>query len=298
MTSLRSMHFVPAANAKMLQRALASNADALILDLEDSVAPEAKEGARLEICRWLREIDFGCKQRVVRINALATPWGEEDLAMTAETPPDLYMVPKVDGPYDLERIDGQLRRRSSAAWLETGLIPIATETPAAVLRIVDIARGPRVRALTWGAEDLSAALGARRTRAPSGEYLEVFRFARSMALLAAAAAGVDAIDGVFVDFHDLEGLRREAHEAADQGFAGKMTIHPDQIDVVNEVFTPSSEDLTAARALLEAYEQHRSQGRMAFQFKGQMVDAPHLERARRLLVRAGSVTIPGKPAGS
>jgi len=273
----------------MLDRALASNADALILDLEDSVAPEGKEAARSEVCGWLREVDFGRKKRIVRINALATPWGEEDLAATAIEPPDAYMVPKVEGAYDLERIDAHLCRFSPSASLATGLIPIATETPSAVLNIENIARAPRVCALAWGAEDLATALGARRNRSPAGRYLDVFQFARCRALLAAAAARVDAIDGVFVDFSDLDGLREEAHEAADQGFSGKLTIHPRQIDVVNEVFTPSEAAVARARELLRAYEAHRAAGNMAFQFEGQMVDAPHLEQARRLLAKVDAV---------
>ena len=291
MRPLRSLHFVPGAHTKMLDRALASAADALILDLEDSVRPESKERARDEICRWLRQADFGRKQRIVRINALGTPWGEDDLAATAGLEPDAYMVPKVESAYDLERIDGHLRRWARVGGREAQLIPIATETPGGVLHIARVARAPRVRALTWGAEDLSAALGARRNRDAQGRYLDVFRLARSMTLLAAGAAGIDAVDGVYVDFRDLDGLRREAEDAADQGFSGKMTIHPDQIEVVNAVFTPSDADVAIARRLLEAYAAHGSSGRAAFEFEGQMVDLPHVERARRLLARAD----PDKP---
>ncbi len=283
---MRSLHFVPAAKRRMLDHALDSNADALILDLEDSVSPEAKIEARTEICRWLHEVDFGTKTRIVRINALATPWGEDDLAALSECAPDLFMVPKVETPYDLERIDAQLRRLPHPPEEEPGLIPIATETPAAVLGVADIARAPRVRALTWGAEDLSAALGAQRTRDRSGRYLEVFRLARSLALLAASAARIDAIDGVFVDFENLDGLREESDNAAAQGFTGKMTIHPNQIDIVNQAFTPTAEAVAEATELLEAYETHRRSGHMAFRFRGEMVDAPHLERARRLLLRS------------
>src|SRR5262249_48732779 len=142
---------------------------------------------------------------------------------------------------------------------------------------------PRVCALAWGGEDLSAALGARRNRDASGEYLEVFRWARSAALLAAAAAGIDALDAVYVEFRDLEGLRREAEAAADTGFAGKLTIHPDQIPIVNAAFTPTADEIRSAEELLAAAARA---GAGAFEHRGQMVDVPHLVRARRLLERA------------
>jgi citrate lyase subunit beta/citryl-CoA lyase len=225
----------------------------------------------------------------VRINALDTPFAQADLAATLPLCPDAYLVPKVNGPEELAALDAALARLERERDLPeraVALIPIATETPQGLLRIAEIARAARVTALTWGAEDLSAALGARASRDAEGRYLEVFRHARTMALLAAAAAGVDPIDGVYTDIRDLAGLAREAHDAAQQGFAGKMTIHPDQIPVVNGAFTPSPDEIEASRALLEAFEQGRSDGRGAVRFRGQMIDAPHLERARRILARA------------
>jgi citrate lyase subunit beta/citryl-CoA lyase len=273
----------------MLEKALASSADGLILDLEDSVPLDAKESARGEVARWLAERDFGTRERIVRLNALDTPFARADLAATLPGRPDAYLVPKVNGPEDLVALDAdlaRLEREHGLAERSVALIPIATETPLGLLRIAEIARAPRVSALTWGAEDLSAALGARANRDAEGRYLDVFRHARVMALVAAAAAGVDAIDGVYTDIRDLEGLAREAHDAAQQGFAGKMTIHPDQIPVVNGAFTPSPDDIAHSRELLEAFERERGTGRGAFRFRGQMVDAPHLERARRILARA------------
>jgi citrate lyase subunit beta / citryl-CoA lyase len=285
----RSLHFVPGASSRMIGKALASSADGLILDLEDSVPLDAKESARAEVARWLAELDFGAKERIVRINALDTPLAQADLAATLPKRPDAYLVPKVNGPEDLAALDAMLaalEREHGLAERSVPLIPIATETPQGLLRIAEIARAPRVTALTWGAEDLSAALGARASRDAEGRYLDVFRHARVMALVAAAAAGVDAIDGVYVDIRDLDGLAREAHDAAQQGFAGKMTLHPDQIPVVNGAFTPSQDEIAESRALLEAFEQERAAGRLAFRFRGRMVDAPHLARARRLLARA------------
>src|SRR5262245_43775288 len=283
----RSVHFVPAGNERFLERALATPADALVLDLEDAVRLEHKAEARARAAEWLRERDFGGRERIVRMNPIESGLGEADLEATLGAGPDTYMVPKVRGPADLEQIDARLRaleRACGRAEGSTALLPIATETPEGVLAVREIARAPRVAALTWGGEDLSAALGARRNRDARGEYLEVFRYARIATLLAAAAAGVDAIDGVYVDLRDVDGLRREAESAADMGFAGKLTIHPDQIPIVNAVFMPSEDDVRAAEELLDAAARA---GAGAFEHRGQMVDVPHVSRARKLLERAG-----------
>jgi len=273
----------------MLSRALESQADSLVLDLEDSVPLESKDSARQEIARWLREHDFGGKERIVRINGLDTPYATLDLEATVPTRPDAFLVPKLRSPAELRELDAQLTRLEWQHGMSRGaivVIPIATETPQGLLCVAELARQPRVDAITWGAEDLSAALGARRNRDARGEYLEVFRHARIMTLLSAAAAGIDAIDGVYVDFRDREGLERETLSAAEQGFGGKMTIHPDQIAVVNRLFTPSDAEIAECRELLEVCEVQRASGTLAFAFRGQMVDAPHIERARRLLARA------------
>jgi citrate lyase subunit beta/citryl-CoA lyase len=281
------VHFVPGGQERFLARALASQADALVIDLEDAVRLEDKAAARATAVRWLGERDFGRKTRIVRINPIETGLGEADLEATLPAGPDAYMIPKVRGPADLEWIDTRLSALERACGRpERGvwLLPLATETPEGVLSAREIARAPRVRALSWGGEDLSAALGARRNRDASGNYLEVFRYARIATLLAAAAAGIDALDAVWVDFRDLEGLERETRDAVDMGFAGKLTIHPDQIAVVNTAFTPTEQELADARELLAAAERA---GRGAFEHRGSMVDVPHLLRARKLLERAG-----------
>jgi len=272
----------------MLAKAPSLAADALILDLEDAVPAEAKESARELVCEWLEQSPTRA-DRLVRINPLDTPWGRGDLAATFPARPDAFVVPKVESRADLDQLDSlltDLERAHGAAAGSTPIIAIATETPRALLRIAEIADGPRLAGLTWGAEDLSAALGARATRSEDGRYLEVFRYARQMTLLAAHAAGVAAIDGVFTDLGDSAGLEREAREAAATGFTGKLTIHPAQIGAVNDAFTPAGEAISEARALLAAYEEQRAEGRGAFAFRGQMVDAPHIARARLLLARA------------
>jgi citrate lyase subunit beta/citryl-CoA lyase len=223
------------------------------------------------------------------MNPLDTPWGERDLEVTMAAPPDAYLVPKVRSVHDVRRIDSLLseyERRNGHPPGKVELLVLATETPQGVLNIANLCDSPRVSALTWGAEDLSAALGARRNRDEAGEFLDVFRYCRVMTLLSAVAAGVQPLDTVFVDVRDAEGLRRESREAAWMGFTGKITIHPDQVPIVNEAFTPSREEIEECRELLAAFEEQRREGRMTFAFRGQMVDVPHLNRARTTLERA------------
>ncbi|MBI2460148.1 MAG: CoA ester lyase [Candidatus Rokubacteria bacterium] len=259
----RSVHFVPGGNERMIAKALTLPADGLILDLEDAVALERKAEARAAVLRWLETLDFGARERWVRINPLAT---------------DIRAVVEI-----LDRLEDQHGLPFGA----TRLLLIATETPEGLLNIDEVARAsPRIAALTWGVEDLSAAMGLPRTRDAEGRYLEIPRYARVMTAVAAAAAGVEAIDTVFTDIPNLEGLRRECEEAVAMGFTGKLSIHPSQIPVINETFTPSPEEAKEAEALIAAFEEHRQKGAGAFAYKGQMVDTPHLARARGIVERA------------
>ncbi|HSG90173.1 MAG TPA: CoA ester lyase [Pseudomonadales bacterium] len=289
----RSLHFVPGANEKMLQKSLALPADALVLDLEDAVTPDAKDDARKVIRSWLTDVDFGGRERIVRANPLDSPWGRADLEMLVDGPaPDALLVPKVRDADDLRMLDQLLLAFERSSGQEPGaieLIVIATETPQGVLNIASLASATRVTALTWGAEDLSAAIGARRNRGPDGRYLPVFEHCRVVTLLAAAAANVAPIDTVYVDFRDLDGLAAECRESADMGYTGKMTIHPAQIDTVNLAFTPSAAELADARELIEAFEANAKEGRMVFSFRGEMVDVPHLERARRIVATGEAI---------
>ncbi len=288
----RSVHFVPGANEKMFRKALGLPADALILDLEDAVTPDNKDSARETVRAWLAEGDCGGKERLVRMNPLETPWGVADLEVTMRARPDGYVVPKARNREDLLRIDEILGRAEAELGYPPGevkLVVIATETPDGLFNIRELAEAPRVDGLTWGAEDLSAAIGARRNRDDAGELLEIFRLARHMTLLAACSAGVQPIDGVFVDIRDTPGLERECRDAAQMGFTGKLTIHPGQIDAVNEAFRPSPDEVAESRELLVAFEEHQRAGEMAFAFKGNMVDAAHLARARTILDRARAV---------
>jgi len=285
----RTLHFVPGGNQKFLDKALRSTADTLILDLEDSVAPAEKPQARIEVGRWLEQIDFRGKEVCVRINPLDSVLWEEDLEATIRAGvPHTYMIPKVRSAADLQEVAGRLDVLESSLGRglgSVGLLPICTEVPGALFRMDEIAVAtPRIVALTWGAEDLSAELGAKQTKTKNGLYLDVFRHCRVQTLLAAKAAGVGAVDGVYTDLRDATGLQAECHEAAASGFDGKLTIHPDQVPVANAAFTPCPEDAAEAAELLAAFEASAHSG--ALRFKGKMVDMPHILRARRIAEKA------------
>jgi len=291
MTQLRrSLHFVPGGNERMMAKALSLPADGLILDLEDAVTVEKKAEARGVVLRWLQTLDFSGKERWVRMNPLATGFGEADLEVTIEGRPDGYVVPKPRTAADIRavaQILDRLEQKHGIAFGSTRLVLIATETPEGLLNVAQVAgASPRIAAVSWGIEDLSAAMGLPRSRDAGGRYLDIPRYARVMTALAASAAGVEAIDTVFTDIPNLEGLRRECEEAVWMGFTGKISIHPSQIPVINEAFTPSPDDAREARELITAFEEHARKGSGAFAFKGQMVDMPHLTRARKILERA------------
>jgi len=291
----RSLHFVPGANEKMLLKSIASEADSLVLDLEDAVIPEHKIQTRRTIAEWLRDIDFDHKEVTVRINPLNTPWGFDDLKETMENPPDAYLVPKPNHLNDLDLIDTeltQLERLYGHPRRSVGLILIANETPQGALNLPTFGACPRIAAMSWGAEDLSAALGAPRNRNEHADYLSVYEYCRQQTLLCAVATGVQPIDSVYVDLGNQQAFERECHEGASLGFTGKLTIHPDQIPPVNAAFTPNDADVDAAQRLLKAFEQAQSEGKLAFRFEGQMVDAPHIKRARSMLQRASQAGVP------
>lgn len=292
----RSLHFVPGGIERMIARALTLPADGLILDLEDAVPPDRKAATRPVVRGWLEKLDFGGRERWIRMNPVATGLGRADLSETIAGCPDGYVVPKPRSAADVREVaqalDGLEHRHRIPAG-STKLVLIATETPEGLLNIKEVATAsPRVVAVSWGIEDLGAAMGLGRVRDERGAYLDIPRHARVMCAVAAAAAGVQALDTVYTDIADLDGLRRECEDAVDMGFTGKISIHPNQIAVINEAFTPSSAAVAEARELVAAFEEHRRRGVYAFTFKGRMVDAPHLAGARRVLDRAGE----GEPA--
>ncbi len=287
----RSLHFVPGGNEKMIAKALTLPADGLILDLEDAVPPERKAATRPIVRQWLEKLDFGGRERWIRMNPLASGLGGADLAETIAGRPDGYVVPKPGSAAEVRAVAEELDRlepRHGVGHGATRLVLIATETPAGLLNIKEIAAAsPRVVAVAWGVEDLGAAMGLGRVRDAEGRYLDIPRHARVMCAVAAAAAGVEAIDTVYTDIADLAGLRRECEEAVQMGFTGKISIHPSQIAMINAAFVPSPEEVAEARALVAAFAEASQRGVYAFTFRGRMVDAPHLHRARKILGRAG-----------
>ncbi|HSJ91229.1 MAG TPA: CoA ester lyase [Ilumatobacter sp.] len=292
---LRSVHFVPGGNDRFFEKGLASDADTLVLDLEDSVPRDRKPGARDAVGEWLAGASNARQELMVRVNALDTEWCADDVAAMVAAGARSLMVPKVSGCAELDELERIVNATDHHSPIT--FFPVATETAAAVFALREIAAHSRVDGVCWGAEDLSAELGAASARDADGRLLDVFAHVRTWCLLGAAAGGVPAIDAVWTDLTDLDGLRREAEAGAAMGFDGKITIHPAQIEIVNDVFTPSTEEVDRARALVAAFEEHAAEGRSSFRFDGVMVDAPHLARARRLLGRAGATdpTAPTHP---
>jgi citrate lyase subunit beta/citryl-CoA lyase len=288
---MRSLLFVPGDSAHKLARAAESAADALIIDLEDSVALAAKDAARRGAAEFLAaQRGAASRQRLfVRVNPLCSGLTDADLDAVMPARPDGIVLPKAVGGADVQHLGAKLAVREAEHDLADGataILPIATETPAAIFALGSFAGASRrACALTWGSEDLSAALGAETNRRADGTYASPYRLARDLALFAAAAAGVDAIDTIFADFRDADGLRRECEAARRDGFAGKLAIHPGQIAAINAAFTPSEAALAAARAVVNAFE--AAPGAGVVSIGGVMYDRPHLLRAERLLARAG-----------
>src|SRR5438105_1199632 len=256
----RSLHFVPGGNEKMIAKALTLPADGLILDLEDAVPPDRKAATRPIVREWLQKLDFGGRERWVRMNPISTDLAVADLEETIAGRPEGYVVPKPRHARDIREIVQHLERLEHRHRLPSGstkLVVIATETPLGLLNIAEVAAAsPRIVAVSWGVEDLSAAMGLPRVRDARGQYLDIPRYARVMCAIAASAAGVDAIDTVYTDVADLVGLRHECADAVAMGFTGKISIHPNQIPVINDVFTPAKEALEEARTLVAAFEEH------------------------------------------
>jgi citrate lyase subunit beta / citryl-CoA lyase len=287
---MRSFLFVPADGGKKLDKAMASGADAVIIDLEDSIAADGKAAARKSAAAFVADaVTAAIRPRlIVRINGLATGLTDADLDAVVPARPDAIMLPKAEGGASVVHADAKLAVREAIAGLPDGdvrIVAIATETaPAMFLAGTYAGASARLAGLTWGAEDLSAELGAEGNRDADGRFLDPYRLARTLCLAGAAAAQVPAIDTITADFRNLDLLRRESEEARRDGFTGKMAIHPAQVPVINEVFTPTAAAVARARAVVAAFEANPGQGTVGID--GVMYDRPHLERARQVLVRA------------
>ncbi len=289
--ALRSWLFVPGDSEKKLSKAAATGADVIILDLEDSVAPANKAQARDLVVAWLgthrAQVTGGKRQgRWVRINALDSRLWRDDLIAVLRGAPDGIMLPKAMGPESVVQLAAELYElegRSGVPAGSTKILPLVSETAAAAVSIPSYVAAslPRLAGLTWGAEDLSAAIGATRKRDKLGEWTDAFRFARSQTLLTAHAKGVFAIDTLHADFADDKGLKRAAENARADGFSGMLAIHPAQIPIINAAFTPSEEELAEARAIVAAFQSNPDAG--ALQIDRRMIDRPHLKLAQRVL---------------
>ena len=292
---MRSLLFVPADAPAKLDKALGCGADAIIIDLEDSVAPErkaaARDGAAAFLAAAMGRPDIVPPSRpslLVRVNGLTTGLTDADLDAIVAVRPDAIMLPKAEGGASIMHADAKLAAREALAGLPDGhvkIVAIATET-AQSLFLAGTYRGAsaRLTALTWGAEDLSADLGAEANRDGQGQFLDPYRLARTLCLAAAAAAEVLALDTVYVDFRNEAGLRRECEDARRDGFQGKMAIHPAQVATINDVFTPKPEAIARAKAIVAAFESRPGAGVVGI--GGVMYDRPHLTKALRLLGRA------------
>jgi citrate lyase subunit beta/citryl-CoA lyase len=290
---MRSLLFVPADSAKKLDKAMTSGTDAIIVDLEDSIALEAKASARQSAAAFLKEaMKTAARPTVlVRVNGLQTGLIEADLDAVAPSRPDAIMLPKAEGGASVIHADAKLAVREAENGLPDGaikILPIATETAAALFVAGTFAgSSARLMGLTWGAEDLSADLGAQANRDSQGRFLDPYRLARALCLAGAAGAQVPAIDTVYVDFRNADGFRRECEEACRDGFTGKMAIHPAQVPIINEVFTPSAGAIEHARAIVAEFAKNPGAGVVGI--GGVMYDRPHLARAEQLLARAATL---------
>lgn len=293
---MRSWLFVPGDSERKLAKVADAGADVVIVDLEDAVAPEHKARARIMAAQWLVAGRTeggqaeGVPARWVRINPLDGELWREDVAAVIAGAPAGIMVPKAAGPEQLAAFSDELSALENLHDMAPGatrILPLVSETPAAALGVATYAAAdlPRLAGLTWGAEDLSAAIGAARKRGEDGEWTDLFRIVRAQVLLTAHAVGVAPIDTLFAEFRDGAGLERAARAAYADGFSGMLAIHPAQVPVINAAFTPGETELARARAIVAAFAAEPGVG--ALQLAGRMLDRPHLEQARRLLARAG-----------
>ena len=277
---MRSLLFVPGDRPERMEKALNSGADALILDLEDSVAPAAKPEARRTVAAFVAANNAA--RLWVRINPLDGPEADKDLQAVLPAHPDGLVLPKSEGGASVAELARRLAERGNAT---ARILAIATETPAAIFGLGTYGGHKRLAGLTWGAEDLPAAIGAATSREEDGSFTSPYEIARALCLFGAAAAGVAPIETVYPAFRDLDGLAAYANRARRDGFTGMMAIHPDQVPIINQAFTPTEAELAHARAVVAAFDSNPNAG--ALSLDGRMIDRPHLVLAKRLLAAAG-----------
>lgn len=286
---LRSLLFVPGDSDRKFAKGSAAGADVLILDLEDAVAPSMKAQARAQVAGWLDTAAAVSASLFVRVNPLGTGLTDDDLAAVVRPGLAGILVPKADGAQDVAVIAAALDRLEAAAGMAAGTVKImvvATETPQAMFALGSYTPPhPRLVGLTWGAEDLAAAIGATGNKEPDGRWTEPYRLARALCLFAAASAGVTPVDTLYADFRDTAGLEADCRRARRDGFLGRIAIHPDQVETINRCFTPSAEELAEARKIVDAFAASPDAGTLGID--GKMFDIPHLKAAQKTLAAAG-----------
>lgn len=284
----RSWLFAPGDSEKKMTKAMEGSADIALLDLEDAVSPENKPLARQMVHDFIKANPEQRYRLWVRINPLDGEWTLGDLAAIMPARPGGIMLPKVYGRQDVEALDHYLSALEVVNGIEQGstrVIVLITETAEAMFHTGDYKGAPRVVALTWGAEDLADSIGANSNRNAEGGYSFTYELARSLTLLGAAAAGVTPIETISADFRDLDALRARAEQVRRDGYRGMLAIHPAQVDVINEAFTPSEEEIAEAQEIVDIFAANPGVG--AIGYKGGMLDRPYLARAQALLKQAG-----------
>jgi citrate lyase subunit beta / citryl-CoA lyase len=282
----RSVLYMPGSNARALDKAKSLPADALILDLEDAVAPEAKEGARKQVCDAVKAGGYGHRELVIRINALDTPWGAADVAAAAAAAPDAVLLPKPAAGADIVRATEALVKAGAP---EKTRLWAMIETPLAILNVADIAAaskgaGARLACLVMGTNDL-----VKETRADLSVNRRPALYWLSATVTAARAWGLDVLDGVYNNFGDADGLRRECVHGRRLGFDGKTLIHPTQVATANEVFAPPEDEVAFARKIIAAFDQPENRGKGVITVEGRMVELLHAEMARRTVAIAEAI---------
>jgi citrate lyase subunit beta/citryl-CoA lyase len=274
----RSCLYMPGANAKALEKAKTLAADVVLLDLEDSVAPEAKEAARAQVVAAVGAGGYGKREVIVRANALTTPWGRDDIAAAGAAPPDGILAPKVESAAQVRELDAEMTKAGFGA---DASLWVMIETPRAILNLAEIAavaKDTRLSVFVLGLNDL-----AKETRARAGANRAAFYAPLSLAVTAARAEGITAIDGVYNDIADSAGFEAECRQGLEFGFDGKTLIHPSQIEVCNSVFAPTTEEVLRARAVIEAFALPENAGKGVINVDGRMTELLHLEEAKRVV---------------
>lgn len=279
----RALLYMPGDNWKMITKSITLGVDSICMDMEDGAAVNKKAEARATIAKALQELDFGASEKLARINSIGSGWEREDIDAVLPHHPDGIVIPKVESYEQVEWASQIIE----AAELKNGWrinsirILIGIETAKGILNLKEIAAHPRLDALIFGGEDFAASIGATRTK----EALELL-FARQAVVVACAAYDLQAIDIVTIDYKDAENLKRESEFGAGLGFGGKQIIHPNQVSIVQEAFTPSQEALAYAQRIVETFEASQKEGKGAYSLDGKMIDMPLLRNAQKVLARA------------